>query len=209
MIPETTKLRARFQRDGINCENLASDPMVVLREWRDLAGPGQSPFAFTTVNSNGRPTSRMMDAVSIDHGLIILTNETSRKGREIAETGDVAVTFNWHTLGRQVNLVGTCSMLQGQHDTFFAMMPKSLQAVAATTQQSATLDSRAEMEAVFESTKAVYQNAAIPRPDTWKAYRVVPTEIEFWQRRSNELQDRIRYLRTPHDPDWQKERLSP
>ena len=48
----------------------------------------------------------------------------------------------------------------------------------------------------------------LTRPATWGGYRVVPTEIEFWQGRANRLHDRIRFRREPSGA-WTTARLAP
>jgi len=44
-------------------------------------------------------------------------------------------------------------------------------------------------------------------PDYWGGYRVIPTEIEFWQGGRSRLHDRLRYTRIGNG--WKIERLSP
>jgi pyridoxamine 5'-phosphate oxidase len=49
--------------------------------------------------------------------------------------------------------------------------------------------------------------AAIPRPQRWGGFRVLPSLVEFWQESPDGLHDRIRYRQ---DGDgWAIERLSP
>ena len=48
---------------------------------------------------------------------------------------------------------------------------------------------------------------APPRPAHWGGYRVLPTELEFWQGRADRLHDRVRYRRG--DGGWAVDRLSP
>jgi pyridoxamine 5'-phosphate oxidase len=51
-------------------------------------------------------------------------------------------------------------------------------------------------------------DAAVPLPENWGGYRLVPAAFEFWQGRLNRLHDRLRYV-----PDgaggWRVERLAP
>jgi len=49
----------------------------------------------------------------------------------------------------------------------------------------------------------------VARPSYWKSYRVVPLEIEFWQRRPHRLHDRIVFRRPSAGAPWVKTRLYP
>ncbi|MEZ4984557.1 MAG: pyridoxine 5'-phosphate oxidase C-terminal domain-containing protein [Saprospiraceae bacterium] len=51
-------------------------------------------------------------------------------------------------------------------------------------------------------------NEALPCPEHWGGFRLLPDEIEFWQGRSSRLHDRIRY-RLATGNAWIKERLAP
>ncbi len=47
----------------------------------------------------------------------------------------------------------------------------------------------------------------VPRPAHWGGYRLVPSEMEFWQGRRSRLHDRLRYRREADG--WIIERLAP
>ena len=50
-----------------------------------------------------------------------------------------------------------------------------------------------------------------PRPEQWGGYRVIPSQIEFWQGRENRLHDRLLYRSRSDTPGgrWTIERLAP
>ena len=50
--------------------------------------------------------------------------------------------------------------------------------------------------------------AAVPRPEDWGGFRLVPSAVEFWHGRPDRLHDRLRF-RLDGDGDWLVERLSP
>ena len=52
-----------------------------------------------------------------------------------------------------------------------------------------------------------FASGDIPLPDFWGGYRIVPTEIEFWQGGEKRLHDRFRYLL--NESSWEISRLSP
>ena len=58
--------------------------------------------------------------------------------------------------------------------------------------------------------KEKFQQGAIPLPDFWGGYRVVPDRFEFWQGGANRLHDRFEYQRLDDAAaSWQINRLAP
>jgi pyridoxamine 5'-phosphate oxidase len=55
--------------------------------------------------------------------------------------------------------------------------------------------------------KRRFKDGAIPLPDFWGGYRVVPERIEFWQGRPSRLHDRFEYVR--QGDRWHIDRLQP
>jgi pyridoxamine 5'-phosphate oxidase len=72
--------------------------------------------------------------------------------------------------------------------------------------QSSVVPDRAALEAAMAEAEERF-TGEVPRPPYWGGYRVVPTEIEFWQGRRNRVHDRLRYRRA--ETGWQRERLAP
>jgi len=78
---------------------------------------------------------------------------------------------------------------------------------AWASKQSSPIASRQTLETQFEKIKRRFAEGEIPPPDFWGGYRVVPSEIEFWQGGENRLHDRFSY-RLDGD-NWHISRLSP
>ncbi|MGR3622361.1 pyridoxine/pyridoxamine 5'-phosphate oxidase [Pseudophaeobacter sp.] len=214
MDPETIRTRVRLRREGIDLAALGDDPMHGFSNWRSEASQsaGASPMScsMATADSAGRPWIRQMDLVTVDHGFVFLTHGGSRKMQELEQTGQAALGFSWSQIGRQVTVRGQLEQLQPeQSDAMFQRMPRGIQLVAVTTRQDQILEARAPMEAAFMLRKSELGEAPIPRPAQWLAFRIVPLEVEFWQQRLQDLQDRIRFLRDTTDDPWEQQRLSP
>jgi pyridoxamine 5'-phosphate oxidase len=70
------------------------------------------------------------------------------------------------------------------------------------------LASRAELEARYQELDERWpEGTAVPVPDFWGGYRVVPEVMEFWAGRPSRLHDRLRYRR--EGQGWVRERLAP
>ena len=94
-----------------------------------------------------------------------------------------------------------------QTSEYFFSRPKGSQLAAIASKQSSVLTSRKELVERFESLQKEYEDKNIPLPDFWGGYRVIPSEIEFWQGGANRLHDRFRYLR--NEGGWVIDRLAP
>jgi pyridoxamine 5'-phosphate oxidase len=77
------------------------------------------------------------------------------------------------------------------------------------SEQSRPLESRAVLEAEVERLTKAFGSGDIPRPDYWRGYRLVPTEIEFWRAGAYRLHDRIVFRRASSRDPWTKTRLYP
>src|SRR5690606_31260289 len=59
-----------------------------------------------TINSDNRPSSRVVLLKGLDHGFIFYTNYLSKKGRELSRSPYAALNFFWPELERQVRVEG-------------------------------------------------------------------------------------------------------
>src|SRR5690606_41759903 len=57
---------------------------------------------------------------------------------------------------------------------------------------------RAALEAAEREIAARFEGSAVPRPPSWRGFRLVPERVEFWQGRVNRLHDRPRHTRRGH-----------
>ncbi len=94
-----------------------------------------------------------------------------------------------------------------ESDSYFSTRPRGAQLGAWASAQSEVLDGRERLEAELGEVTDRFAGRDMTRPSWWGGYRVEPTEIEFWQGRSDRLHDRLRYER--RGSTWRIERLSP
>lgn len=202
--------RQNYHKDSL--ENVKPDPIEQFEDWLQEACDDSDilePNAMTvcTANNEGQPSARilLLRAVSED-GLEFYTNYESQKGSEIEENPLVALCFFWEKLERQVRIEGSAEKISSQKsDQYFNSRPLESRISAIVSQQSKTVNSRAELEQQVTNFKS--QNHPVTRPQNWGGYLVRPNKIEFWQGRPNRLHDRIRY--TLSEDSWVVERLYP
>lgn len=177
------------------------------------AAEPRDPTAMTlaTVGADGQPNARMVLLKGLDErGFVFYTNTQSPKGRELDGHPVAALVFHWKSSNRQVRVRGTVERVTAQEaDAYFASRPKQAQIGAWASKQSSPLESRLAFEKAVALTATKYALSDVPRPPHWSGYRIVPTQVEFWQERPFRLHDRVEFRRDGKSGAWMKTRLYP
>ncbi len=193
--------------------DLDPDPLRQFQAWYEAAVAADvsrpDAVALATTTPDGRPSVRIVLLKSADEsGFVFYSGYESRKGRELEANPRAALCFYWHELGRQARVEGTVERVPTEDsDAYFATRPSGSQLSASVSRQSEVVAGRRELEEAVEALRPRSGEGAVPRPETWGGYAVLPETYEFWQHREDRLHDRFRYRR---DGDaWVIERLSP
>ncbi len=206
-------LRKSYERDVLDEQASASDPLAQFDRWLKQALEGHLPepnaMTLATVGADGRPSTRIVLVKGYDaRGLVWYTNYESRKGRELAFHPQAALQFHWIELERVVRIEGRVEKTDdAQSDAYYATRPLDSRIGAWASPQSQVIASRAVL--VASAAKVAAQFALNPpRPPHWGGYRLLPDRWEFWQGRKSRLHDRLRY-RLDDAGQWLRERLAP
>lgn len=189
------------------------DPMVQLDAWLGEARAAglKEPTAMNlaTVSAQGKPRNRMVLFKGfVDGGLAFFTDYQGDKGREIIQNPEVAVTFWWDILERQVRIEGVAHKLDRQRsEQYFRSRPRISQLSAYTSHQSQVVDSRASLEQRYAENRSAFEGGDVPFPGRWGGFVIEPGLFEFWQGRPGRLHDRLRYRRLGQG--WTIDRLEP
>ncbi|WEH39146.1 phenazine biosynthesis FMN-dependent oxidase PhzG [Streptomyces sp. NBC_01218] len=188
-----------------------ADPVALVRAWLDraveLGVREPRALALATADGRGRPSTRIVAFVTLDDdGLLFTTHSTSRKSREIAETGWASGLLYWRETGQQISLNGPVTAVPDDRaDALWAGRPVPLHAMSAASRQSEPLTDPRALLAHAEELGA--SGTPLPRPERYVGYRLRPEEVEFWSARSDRLHHRLGYRRDRGT--WSVTRLQP
>jgi pyridoxamine 5'-phosphate oxidase len=129
-------------------------------------------------------------------GFVFYTNYNSRKAVELLANPRAAVVFHWPLLERQVRAEGRVEKLaRAESDRYFRSRPRESRLSAWISAQSSEIPNRAFLETAYERARDDFNGKAIPRPQFWGGFRLIPDQMEFWQGQPYRLHDRICYLK--------------
>ncbi len=163
------------------------DPISRFQEWFDTARRSEATLpeamALSTVGPDGQPSCRMVLLKAVDpRGFVFYTNLGSRKVGDLDENPCAALCFHWKSLERQVRVEGSVQPVSdAEADAYFASRDRVSQLGAWASRQSEPLPGRLALETRVARYGARFGVGEVPRPPFWSGFRLVPTQIEFWQ----------------------------
>jgi len=206
------EIRREYLGEPLDEVRSDADPFRQFSSWfEQVRQTEQDPtaMALATATRHGRPSVRTVLLKAVDpRGFVFFTNYGSRKAREMEESGYASLLFMWRSVERQVRIGGAAEKVSAEEsDAYFVTRPVESRWSVYASPQSDPIENRAALEARYEEARKKYGDN-VPRPSWWGGYRIVPTEMEFWQGRPSRLHDRLQYLRNG-DGAWTRSRLAP
>jgi pyridoxamine 5'-phosphate oxidase len=186
--------------------------IALYKLWHAILGHSPADvnaMVLATVDKSGRPSARHVLLKGVDeHGFIFFTNHDSRKGLELAENPNAALTFYWPDLERQVCVAGSVGKISREEsEAYFKSRPRGSRLATWASNQRDVVADRAALDAKWNEMADKFPGD-VPLPPNWGGYVLKPERIEFWQGRPSRLHDRFCYTRQP-DHSWTLERVSP
>jgi len=194
---------------------MSDDPLAKFHTWwdevkRDAALKHPGAVCVSTVSADGEPSARFVDLKSADdQGFTFCTWFDSRKGKEIAQNPNVALTFWWEAKGYQVRVEGVAQRAcEQQSESWWSTRSRDAQLTTLCFQQSQPLSGEDELAKKLRQAKEETAGQPIEKPERWGGVQVIPRTIEFLTFRDNRLHLRELYTRT-EDRRWEKQLLQP
>ena len=206
-------MRTEYIQATLDESTVPTDPFLLFEIWFAQAVETQvkdpnSKILATSSKDNIPNIRTVLLKIFDEKGFVFFTNYNSKKAKEIAQNPHVAPEFLWLDLERQVRVIGTCEKISTSESmSYFMKRSRGSQIGAWVSEQSSVISSRKILQMQIEKMKQKFANGAVPLPDFWGGYRVIPSQIEFWQGRANRLHDRILYTRD--NDGWSIQRLAP
>lgn len=209
------RMRIDYESRPFDVEDLAPTWHEQLAAWMDAAHeaglPEPNAMVLATADEHGVPSSRTVLCKGLDErGVVLYTNFTSHKSRDLNLTRVASVTFPWFAMHRQAQLLGRVERCtDAESDAYWAGRPRGSQLGAWASAQSAVVARRVVLDDALSTVTRRFEGVEeIPRPPHWGGWRILPWQAEFWQGRSDRMHDRLRFEQT-RDEAWQVRRLAP
>ena len=208
-------IRSEYHGKVLNENGVSPDPFIQFESWMNDAISCDAALAnamhLSTSGAGNRPSGRIVLLRGFDYrGFVFYTDYNSRKGREISENSNAAITFFWSDLFRSVRIEGKVFRLPAaESDSYFNSRPDESRVSAIASRQSRTVESREILEAAVKDIEQKLKGQKLKRPSGWGGYYLSPDYFEFWQGREHRLHDRVCYHKIKKGNSWKIERLYP
>ncbi|MEF2482180.1 pyridoxal 5'-phosphate synthase [Vibrio mimicus] len=175
--------------------DISLEPLELAKSWwtdaLELGVKEPRSMVLTTYSKIGDLSSRVMAAISLSSdGIIFATHSCSRKIRDINAGSKAICHFYWKELGRQLSVCGNVQELNREEVIgYWKNRPAGLHPMSTVSRQSERLKEPKDM---LERAIELEGNGALPCPEHFSVYILIPTELEFWASSSDRLHRRVR-----------------
>ena len=195
------------------CQTM-TEPLNKLERWWEKAKfnsplKQKNAVCLSTIDELGFPNSRYVDLKSIESNRVIFCSSyDSPKAKNISNNPKVGLTIWWDHVGYQIRIIGKAYKVdEGLSEKLWKSRKRGAQVAAHSFNQSEEVESKHLLINKVKGIESLFENREIPKPNTWGAYMVEPSSIEFLQFKENRMHFREFYVLEKEG--WSKTFLQP
>ena len=192
-----------------------NDPIDLFKYWFNEAKKTElndpNAFSLATSDLKGSPSVRVVLLKDYSQsGFVFYTNLNSKKSLSIKENPRAEMCFYWKSLSRQIRINGIVSQAtEREADDYYSTRPYGSKIAAWASKQSEVLESRTELlNSIAKYKKKYNDEKKVPRPKNWSGWKLLPKEMEFWNRIEDRIHERLKYSKKVNG-EWEKFLLNP
>lgn len=182
-----------------------------LEEERRLGSPYPKGAILATVDTEGKPSSRVVAVRQLDdQGVLFFTQRLSKKVTQLRSFPFASITVWLPITKRQINLEGKIIELSPEENAFYwDALSKEGQLKFSTyaPMTGQTIDNANVLQDRYEILHRQYADQVIPVSPEYIGFRLKPDTYHFYELNLEEFSER--QLFTQVDGKWKSERLSP
>ena len=132
--------------------------IALFKLWHAILGHSPADvnaMVLATVDKAGRPSTRTVLLKGVDQrGFMFYTNYDSRKGLELADNPNAALTFYWPELERQICVAGTIVKISREEsEKYFKSRPRGSRLATWASNQRDVVADRAALDAKWNEAR--------------------------------------------------------
>lgn len=154
----------------------------LLQTAKDLGLPEPAVASLATADKSARPSVRMVYIHAIEpEGVVFFTNINSEKGQQLTDNPCAALCFFWPQTKDQAIVEGAVELLSEEaSNSYWNARSRESKLAIWASQRHDQLKGKKELAEELRKYKDKFGFQKVPRPQDWRAFRVLPDRIEFW-----------------------------
>lgn len=201
--------------------HIPKNPFELFRNWHTYQTDttthtlAANALCLSTSSKNGSVSSRTLILRRLDEdGFVIMTDNRSKKSKQLAENPNAAMTFLWTNetegvpLSRQVRAEGEVKeLVESEWGDIYEREPLFCKIRAVVCHQGQEVEWQ-KLKEHHDNVLADYQRGEfkLEKPQHVVAYKMFPTMMEFYETLGSKIADRVMYLK---DGDsWKSKRIA-
>ncbi|CAH1401881.1 unnamed protein product [Nezara viridula] len=219
-IAAAENLKAVAEDTGLHyMGTIPKDPFDLFKNWHGQQTQNNlsaNALCLSTCSKSGYVTSRTLILRRLDDdGFVIMTDNRSKKSRQLEENPNVAMNFLWIKedpngllLSRQVRAEGSIKQLvEDEWIDIYEREPLFCKIRALVCHQGTKIEWQ-DLKDSHDNTLKKWQHGELvmEKPNHVVAYKMFPTMMEFYEAYGSKIADRVMFLK--QGEDWISNRIA-